>query len=72
MDEIYEIVNEAMEILKDKCGTPALDEGDEAVFLLNNCTLFLGFENGELKIKFIGGEPIKIDKSCSFYVEKEV
>ena len=69
MDELMEIVGEATEMLEKEVGTPALEEGDEAVFLLNNCVLVLGLENGTIKVHFIGGKPYVMDRTCGVYSE---
>jgi hypothetical protein len=71
MEEINEIIKEAIEKMHEIYGDPVLEEGDEQVILLDNCTLILSLENGTLQTKFIGGNPIKIDRSLSLFVEVE-
>lgn len=63
-----EIITEARKKLQDVYGISTLEDGDEYVFILNNCTLILSVDKGTFKIKFIGGVPLKIDKFCDVYM----
>lgn len=63
-----EIITEARKKLQDVYGISTLEDGDEYVFILNNCTLILSVDKGTFKIKFIEGIPLKIDKFCDVYM----
>jgi hypothetical protein len=68
MDELNNIIDLAAKKYLEKYGEDAkMEEGEEQVFLLRNGTLVLSIENRELKIKLVGGEPIELDVSCSFF-----
>lgn len=68
MEELFEIINLAMEQFKQEYGEDVtLEEGDEIVAVLNNCALIISFNNGKLETKFIGGKPYFINKTLSVY-----
>lgn len=69
MDELMEKVLDAF---KKEFGEDAkLEEGDELVFELNDCSLILSLENGKLTEKILGNKPIKVDYTTGFYGEEE-
>jgi hypothetical protein len=68
MDELNNIIDLAAKKYLEKYGEDAkMEEGEEQVFLLRNGTLVLSIENRELKIKLVGGEPIKLDVGLSIF-----
>lgn len=68
MDEINSIIQLAAQTLLDKYGDDfRLEEGDSKVFTLNNGTLVLSIDNGELDVQLINGEPIKLDVTYSMF-----
>lgn len=70
-NELNKILDLALNELK-KCGEDAkLKEGDEFVTIFNNCVLFLGVEDEELKVKLVGGEPCRVDYDVTFFKEAE-
>lgn len=68
MEELNNIIDLAAKKYLEKYGEDAkMEEGEEQVFLLRNGTLVLSIENRELKIKLVGGEPIKLDVGLSIF-----
>lgn len=68
MDELNNIIELAAKKYIEKYGEGAkMEEGDEQVFLLENGTLVLSIDNGDIKVKLIGGDPIKLDVGCSLF-----
>lgn len=66
-----EIMNKATQKLKEIYGDDfAFEEGDEFVFSLKNCSLYIAVEEGTLKTKFIGDKVIDLDISCPLYDEE--
>lgn len=69
--DINEILNKAVQALKERFGDDfKFEEGDEFVFSLKNCSLYIGLEDGCLKTKFIGDKVIDLDVSCPLYEEE--
>ena len=67
MENILEL---ATKKLKEMYGDDfKLEEGDEFVFSLKNCSLYIALEEGCLKTKFIGDKVIDLDISCPLYDE---
>lgn len=65
-----EILKKATEKLKEIYGDDfVFEEGDEFVFSLKNCSLYIALEEGCLKTKFIGDKVIDLDISCPLYDE---
>lgn len=65
-----EILKKATEKLKEIYGDDfVFEEGDEFVFSLKNCSLYIAVEEGCLKTKFIGEKVIELDVGCSLYDE---
>ncbi len=68
MEEIVKAMNLAMEKFKEEYGEDAkLEDGDEFATVFNNCVLIISLEDGELKVKFIGGKPYEVDMTLSIY-----
>ena len=68
MDELNNIIELAAKKYLEKYGEDAkMKEGEEQVFLLENGTLVLSVDHGELKVKLIGGDPIKLDVGFSIF-----
>lgn len=71
MDEFNTMVDLAINELKKEYGADSkLEEGDEFITVFNNCSLILGVEDNELKIKLVGGKPYRVDYTCSFLIEE--
>lgn len=69
MDKLMEKVLDAF---KREYGKDAkLEEGDELVFELNDCTAILSLENSKLVTKILGDKPIKVDYTTGFYGDEE-
>lgn len=43
------------------------EDGETQVFEMNDCTVILAVENGEIKLKVLGTKPIKVDYDCKFF-----
>ena len=72
MGNTNDCVEAALEALKEKFGEDfQFEEGDEFMFQLNNCCLYIGLDDGTLSVKFLGGEPIKLDIGCDIFKEVE-
>ncbi len=72
MSNTSECVNAAFKALKEKYGENfKIEDGEEYVFRLKNCALYIGLEDGTLSVKFIGGEVIPLDIGCDMYTEEE-
>lgn len=70
MFDYNEIITKALEKLKEIYGNDfEFEDGDEFVFSLKNCSLYIGLEEGCLKTKFMGDKVIDLDISCSLYDE---
>ena len=48
-----------------------LQDGEMQVFLLQDCTVVLYLEDGELGVKVTGDKPIKCDFASGMFVESE-
>ena len=44
-----------------------MEDGDEYVFSLNNCAVFIAMKDREIITRVIGGKPIEIDVDCPFF-----
>lgn len=72
MGNTNECVCAAFKALKEKYGDDfTIEEGEEYVFQLKNCILYIGLDDGTLSVKFIGGETIPLDIGCDVYEEGE-
>lgn len=69
MEQLQEVIVKAIEIFKKRYNAEKLEDGDEFVTILNNCTLVICYEDGNLQTRFIGGEVFKIDESLDIYEE---
>ena len=47
------------------------EEGETHIFILNDCSVIMGVEGGEIKVKVLGDKPIKVDCTTGFFVEKK-
>ena len=71
MFDYNEIMYAATQKLKEIYGDDfKFEEGDEFVFSLKNCSLYVALEEGCLKTKFIGDKVIDLDVSCPLYDEQ--
>lgn len=62
MDQINEAIKLAMKEFHKENGEDAkLEDGDEFATVFNDGILIIGLEDNELKIKFLLGEPFKVD-----------
>lgn len=62
MDKVNKAIELAMEEFKKENGENAqLEDGDEFATVFNDGILIIGLEDTELKIKFLLGEPFKVD-----------
>lgn len=70
MNEFNTMIDLAINEFKKEYGTDEkLEEGDEFVAVFNNCSLIIGIEDNELKIKLVGGKPYRINYTCSFFID---
>lgn len=68
MEDIQKAMEAAFAAFKKEFGEDAKpEEGEEFVFLFNNCVLIMGVGDKCLKQKFIGGQPIKVDYALKIY-----
>lgn len=68
MDDIQKAVELAFAAFKERYGQDAkLEEGDQIVCVMNNCTLIISLNDGNLKEEFIGGEPLRVDHTLKIY-----
>lgn len=71
MDNTREIMDKAVELLKERYGEDfELEDGDEFVFCLKNCVLILSMKDKTLNVKFLGDEAFFIDMDCGVFVEE--
>lgn len=62
MDKVNKAIGLAMKEFKKENGEDAkLEDGEEFATVLNDGILIIGLEGSELKIKFLLGEPFKVD-----------
>lgn len=62
MDKINKAIGLAMaEFKKDNGEDAKLEDGDEFATVMNDGILIIGLEDHELKVKFLLGEPYKVD-----------
>ncbi len=62
MDKVNKAIGLAMDEFKKENGEDAqLENGDEFATVFNDGVLIIGLEDSELKIKFLLGEPFKVD-----------
>jgi hypothetical protein len=61
-EKLAQAINMAADALKADGG---LQDGEEAVFALNDATLIMSKEDGHLSLNVILGEPIKLDIAIS-------
>lgn len=72
MDDIQKAVELAVEAFHKEFGEDAkFEDGDEVVFVLNNCILIISLEDGHLQEKFIGGKPLIVDHTLKVYESEE-
>lgn len=68
MEDIQKAVELAFVAFKERYGADAkIEEGDQIVFVLNNCTLIISLNDGNLKEEFIGGKPLQVDHTLKIY-----
>lgn len=72
MDDIQTAVELAFEAFHKEFGeNEKLEDGDEVVFILNNCVLIISLEDGCLREKFIGGKPLTVNHTLKIYESEE-
>lgn len=72
MESVQGAIELAFKEFRKKYGeNTRFEDGDTAVFLLNNCTLIVRLEDGHLTEEFIGGSPIPVDCNVDVYEESE-
>jgi len=72
MDDIQKAVELAFEAFHKEFGEDVkLEDGDEVVFIMNNCVLIISLESGTLQEKFIGGKPLTIDHTLKIYESED-
>ena len=65
MDDFF---NEIMKAYKKEYGEDAaFEDGETQVFELNDCTVILSLDDGEIKFHVIGDKPIKVDYTSGLY-----
>lgn len=72
MEDIQKAIELAFEAFHKEFGEDEkLEDGDEVVFILNNCVLIISLEDGNLQEKFIGGKPLTVDHTLKIYESEE-
>lgn len=72
MKDIQKAVELAFVAFKERYGADAkIEEGDQIVFVLNNCTLIISLNDGNLKEEFIGGKPLQVDHTLKIYESED-
>ena len=72
VDQINQAVNAAMKEWKKKYGEDEkLEDGDEFVTVFNDATLILGLEDSNIQVKFLLGQPFKVDMTLGICEEEE-
>lgn len=73
MDKVNEAIKLAMEQFHKENGEDAqLEDGDEFATVFNDGILIIGLEDRQLNIKFILGEPFKVDFELGMTEERMV
>lgn len=73
MDKVNEAIKMAMEEFHKENGEDAqLEDGDEFTTVFNDGILIIGIEDRQLNIKFILGEPFKVDFELGMTEERMV
>lgn len=73
MDKVNEAIKMAMEEFHKENGEDAqLEDGDEFATVFNDGILIIGLEDRQLNIKFILGEPFKVDFELGMTEERMV
>ena len=73
MDNVNEAIKLAMEQFHKENGEDAqLEDGDEFATVFNDGILIIGLEDRQLNIKFILGEPFKVDFELGMTEERMV
>ncbi len=68
MGDIQKAVELASAAFKERYGQDAkLEDGDRIVCVMNNCTLIVSLNDGNLKEEFIGGKPLRVDYTLEIY-----
>lgn len=72
MEEIGKAIELAMQKFKEEYGEDEkLEDGDAFVTVFNNCVLIISLEEGNLRTKFIGGQPYRVDYTLSIYESED-
>ena len=72
MGDIKKAFDLAFSAFKERYGDDAkIEEGDQIVCVMNNCTLIISLNDGTLKQEFIGGKPLQIDYTLKIYESEE-
>lgn len=68
MEEIQKAIELAYKAFGERYGANAkIEEADEIVCVMNNCTLIIKLHDGNLKHEFIGGKPLQVDYTLGIY-----
>ena len=68
MEEIQKVIELAYKAFGERYGADAkIEEGDEIVCVMNNCTLIIKLHDGNLEHEFIGGKPLQVDYAIRIY-----
>lgn len=73
MDDIQKAVELALDAFKQRYGQDAkIEDGDSIVCVLNNCTLIIRLNDGNIKEEFIGGKPLRVNHTLKIYESEEM
>lgn len=68
MDDIQKAIELAFVAFKERYGQDAkIEEGDQIVCVMNNCSLIISLNDGKLKEEFIGGKPLQVNHALKIY-----
>lgn len=72
MEDIQKAVELAFSAFKERYGEGAkIEEGDQFVCVMNNCTLIISLNDGNLKEEFIGGKPLQVNYTLKIYESED-
>lgn len=71
MEEIKKAIQLAYKAFYEKYGADAkIEDGDEIMCVMNNCTLIISLHDGNLKHEFIKGKPLIVDYSLGIFEQE--
>lgn len=72
MEETKQAIKLAMKAMEERFGSFELKEGEDLVFVFNNCVLIMSMdENSQVSMKFLGDAPFFVDHEFGMFPSRE-